>query len=165
MVMVITMLPAIFGVFGLGVDTMRMVWVKASLQNELDQAVASATAVSVVINDAGNPVIDDAAVRERTRTLYAKNRAKYNMNCSTPTGTPAAIPGSTETRCWSQFMTTTPTGGGSVFGAPKVLNGTEVVYGVIETTDTLFLKVIGVKKQTYYIKSKAAITPSDLLTP
>jgi Putative Flp pilus-assembly TadE/G-like len=165
MVMVITMLPVIFGMFGLGIDTMRMVWMRASLQNELDQAVASGAAVSMEVDpSSGNVLINQDMVRERVRTLYARNRDKYHMKCNTPTEAPMLIPGSTETRCWDQYDRNSPGSNGIVYGSPRVIsNGTEVVYGVVEETNTFFLKVVGVDTQTYYIQSRAAITPSDVL--
>lgn len=145
-VVFIILAPLIIGVFGLGVDVARNVYVRSALQNDLDLAVYGG------LNDVhtemrrGEPT---AVLNSPDRVLSSVERV-YNLNreqgpalSCTGTGT---VAGSGDSKCWSQPRT-------------PVVTDTTICYWVSERSRNAFLPVLSssLAYQTFNIASGGTI--------
>jgi hypothetical protein len=138
-------LPIIIGAFGLGVDIARNVYVRQTMQSNLDLSVYSSLG-NAHTDGSGNLVLDDpATVLASAEGLYAMNRADGPGLGCTNSGTVRLPTGQIVTKCW----TTTRT----------VVTSTTVCYWAVEKSRNAFLPVLSkdLLYQTYDLSSGATI--------
>lgn len=98
MVVALILVGVMFAFFGLGLDIMHLAYLRASLGNDLDQAVTSAVAQTRVGAD-GRLVVDEARAQAVYEQVYAANRARYGaLQCLNQTAFVSG--GSGQRKCW-----------------------------------------------------------------
>lgn len=134
LVMFIVFFPLIVGSFGVGVDVARNIWVRTSLQNNVDTAVVGGAAVTT--NERGFH-IDAGPAQAEIRKLYKMNRADNpGLKCfSGP-------------YCWQEPF------GAPVIGVPPL----EATYTVREQTSNAFLQLLGQPTQQYNLRGHAKVS-------
>lgn len=137
----IVLLPLIFGVFGLGIDVSRSVYIRNALQNDLDLATVGAAGEASVAAG-GTPVINAGPARRTLERMYAINRASGPGLSCTGSGAPVPESGGLP-RCWIETV--------GNFGTNTI------TFGVREQSRNSFLPIVGVTTQTYNLRSTATL--------
>lgn len=139
--MFVLMLPMLIGAFGMGLDISRNVYIRTTLQNDLDLATVAGAAVTTINDESQVSILSEDALATVER-VYALNRAQGPATeCW---GDRETIAGTTIARCWK------------VVGTPTV-NRAYLYYSVRERTRNAFLPVVGVPTQTYTLESRARV--------
>lgn len=131
--MIIATLPLIIGVFGMGIDVARNVYIRSSLQNSLELAVVSG-AGATFINGERAVEIDPARAEAAINTVYAANRA---------TG-PGPLVCQAGPHCWRQM------------GASRIRRDS-VRWRIREVSRNAFLPILGLHEQRYVLDAYAQV--------
>jgi hypothetical protein len=144
LVLSIVLMALIFTAFGLGFDLMRNTWLRASLNNDLDQAVTAAAAVTTV-NTNGTVVIDTARAIPVLEQTYWQNRNRYGgLLCPVTNRFVAGRPG--ELKCWFDFT-----------GPRWDANRRGVTYTIRDSSRNFWGAFWGRETQIYEMTSRAVL--------
>jgi hypothetical protein len=126
----IVFLPLLLGVFGIGVDVARNVYIRTHLQDSLTLAVQGG-AQSASADSGQSRGFDMNAFVNTTERLYAMNRVSGPQVLCQSSGT---VANSSLAKCWTQPI--------APFVQPSRV-GFEVVYTVHERSKNAFLQFLG----------------------
>ena len=138
-VMFIVLLPLILGVFGMGVEVSRNVYMRTVIQTNLDLAVASGAAITK--NDPLHPGFIDINYAEALRQverIYATNRKPGpRLGCI---AVPTPLPDDNLTKCWTNATPRTS----NQPRQPGPVTDAKLTYTVKEYSKNVFLPLLDI---------------------
>jgi len=164
LILYIMWMPLLIGVFGVAVDSAVAVYTQSTLQSGLDTATQSALSRAVNpgtnVNKTLKPNLTLKAARDYTIEFYDANRANGKnpfvkcQNSLTKLQGPGAV--------YTDYKLVTPASGCAwtegTFRMKTDGTNVEVTANIVETSQTLFLKLIGIDQFTYNVTSSARVS-------